>query len=100
MVCVGVGAAWMWRRQRGKGISHVRLEENGGTVEMTNPMYLHASDDQTDDPNLVFTLHDSVREHILAILPSFLPIYIYTVYTQLFAIFQPLFWEYSNLYTV
>ncbi|KAK4327382.1 hypothetical protein Pmani_002145 [Petrolisthes manimaculis] len=59
VVCLGVGAAWAWRRQRGKGISHVRLEENGGTVEMTNPMYLHASEDQTDDPNLVFTLHDS-----------------------------------------
>lgn len=56
---VAVVLAWLWQRQRGKGISHVRLEENGGTVEMTNPMYLHASDDQEDDPNPVFTLHDS-----------------------------------------
>lgn len=56
---LAVVLAWLWQRQRGKGISHVRLEENGGTVEMTNPMYLHASDDQEDDPNPVFSLHDS-----------------------------------------
>ena len=58
---VAVVMAWMWQRQRAKGISHVRLEENGGTVEMTNPMYLHASSDQDEDPNPVFSLHDSVR---------------------------------------
>lgn len=59
VLVVAIVVAWLWQRQRGKGISHVRLEENGGTVEMTNPMYLHASDDQEDDPNPVFTLHDS-----------------------------------------
>ncbi|XP_068223129.1 low-density lipoprotein receptor-related protein 1 isoform X3 [Palaemon carinicauda] len=60
---LAVVLAWLWQRQRGKGISHVRLEENGGTVEMTNPMYLHASDDQEDDPNPVFSLHDSVSPY-------------------------------------
>ncbi|XP_042220954.1 prolow-density lipoprotein receptor-related protein 1-like isoform X2 [Homarus americanus] len=59
VLVVAVVVAWVWQRQRGKGISHVRLEENGGTVEMTNPVYMHASDDQEDDPNPVFTLHDS-----------------------------------------
>lgn len=59
VLVVAAVVVWIWQRQRGKGISHVRLEENGGTVEMTNPMYLHASDDQVDDPNPVFTLHDS-----------------------------------------
>lgn len=59
VLVVAVVVAWLWQRQRAKGISHVRLEENGGTVEMTNPMYLHASGDQEDDPNPVFSLHDS-----------------------------------------
>lgn len=61
VLVVAVVVAWLWQRQQAKGIFHVRLEENGGTVEMTNPMYLHASSDQEDDPNLVFSLHDSVR---------------------------------------
>ena len=39
----------------------MRLEENVGTVELTNPMYLHNADDHEDDHNPVFTLHDSVR---------------------------------------
>ncbi|XP_063881494.1 prolow-density lipoprotein receptor-related protein 1-like isoform X4 [Scylla paramamosain] len=60
VLVVAVVVAWLLQRQRAKGISHVRLEENGGTVEMTNPMYMHASSDQEDDPNPVFSLHDSV----------------------------------------
>ncbi|KAG0716893.1 Fibropellin-1 [Chionoecetes opilio] len=59
VLVVAVVVAWMWQRQRAKGISHVRLEENGGTVEMTNPMYLHVSSDQEEEPNPVFSLHDS-----------------------------------------
>ncbi|RXG68699.1 Sushi, nidogen and EGF-like domain-containing protein 1 [Armadillidium vulgare] len=47
----------IWRR-RGKVIGHVRLEENGGSVELTNPMYLHTSEgDDENEP--VFTLHDT-----------------------------------------
>ncbi|KAB7505776.1 Delta and Notch-like epidermal growth factor-related receptor [Armadillidium nasatum] len=47
----------VWRR-RGKVIGHVRLEENGGSVELTNPMYLHTSEgDDENEP--VFTLHDT-----------------------------------------
>ena len=59
VLVVAVVVAWLLQRQRAKGISHVRLEENG-TVEMTNPMYMHASSDQEDEPNPVFSLHDSV----------------------------------------
>lgn len=61
VLVVAVVVAWLLQRQRAKGISHVRLEENGGTVEMTNPMYMHASSDQEDDPNPVFSLHDSLN---------------------------------------
>ncbi|XP_076069558.1 LDL receptor protein 1 isoform X2 [Oratosquilla oratoria] len=43
----------VWRQHNSKGISHTRLEENGGT-QVPNPMYLHPDDD--GDP--VFTLHD------------------------------------------
>ena len=51
----------IWHGRRGKGISHMHLEENVGTVELTNPIYLHNADDHEDDHNPVFTLHDSVR---------------------------------------
>lgn len=61
-----IGAAiglFMWHR-KGKTIGHVRLQENGGAVELTNPMYLHSMDHE-EESEPVFTLHDTVSCFLL-----------------------------------
>ena len=55
---VVLGAWWKCVHRRGR-IEHVRLEDNvnAGTVELTNPIFMHHSE-ANDEP--VFTLKDSV----------------------------------------
>uniref|UniRef100_A0A6A7FMH6 Prolow-density lipoprotein receptor-related protein 1-like n=4 Tax=Hirondellea gigas TaxID=1518452 RepID=A0A6A7FMH6_9CRUS len=58
VVSVMVGGVW-WRcrQQRGR-IEHVRLDDSqaGGTVELTNPIFMQHSEHHDDEP--VFTLQD------------------------------------------